>query len=109
MANPPSPTPPPPQKAFIIIVGHDITTTPTVPPGLQPLSLPLQATTKRDGPERTKNNIVGVGVFVVECKLDFIFRHFENIILSNVVVVVLSLDTLKKNYKKKFISELGGG
>jgi len=70
---------------------------------------PLQATTKRDGPERTKNNIVGVGVFVVECKLDFIFRHFENIILSNVVVVVLSLDALKKNYKKKFISELGGG
>jgi hypothetical protein len=41
--------------------------------------------------------------------IGFHLSTFRNIILSNVVVVVLSLDALKKNYKKKFISELGGG
>jgi hypothetical protein len=69
-------TPPTPQKAVVIIFGHDITTTPMVPPRLQPLSAYKQSPKETDRKEQ--NNIVGV-VVVVEGNWTFIFRHFETL------------------------------
>jgi hypothetical protein len=91
-------TPLAPQKAFVIIVGHDITTTPTVPPGLQPL-LPYKQPPKETD-RKEQNNIVGVIVRVVRCcAIGLYLSTFGNIILSNVCGAT-SLGVLKKIIRK---------
>jgi len=87
----PPPFPPShPQKAFVIIVGHDIATNASIPPGLQPLSPYKQPPKETDRKE--ENNIVGV--VVVECNWTFIFRHFERYFEQ--CCGATSLDALKK-------------